>query len=53
MVHMTLNLGFKYLGTVDCGQNMKFVDQITGSARNRTYWVRMTSYGPYDFKFGI
>jgi hypothetical protein len=53
MVYMTLNLEKKYPGTVECGQYMKFVDQVTGCARNGTHWVRMTSYGTNDLKFGI
>jgi hypothetical protein len=53
VVHMISNLEFKYLGIVDCGQNMKFVYQVTGSARNGTYWVRITFYEPNDLKFGI
>jgi hypothetical protein len=32
---------------------MKFVDQITGSVRNGTFWKWMTSYGPKDLKFEL
>jgi hypothetical protein len=47
------NLRFKYIGAVDCGQYMKFVDQVTENVWNRAHWVRMTLYSPYDLKFNL
>jgi hypothetical protein len=35
---------------IDCGQNHKFVEQMTRSAGNGAHWVRMTFHNPYDLK---
>jgi hypothetical protein len=53
IVDMTCNLRFRHLRALDCGQYIKFVDQVTGSARNGAHWVRMTSDDPNNLKFGI
>jgi hypothetical protein len=51
MVQLTWNLGLGHLEALDCGQYMKFMDQVTGSALSGAHWVRMTSYGLNDLKF--
>jgi hypothetical protein len=50
---MNGNSGFRYLEAVDCGHKVGIVDQVIESAGSGTYRVRMTFYGPYDWKFGI
>jgi hypothetical protein len=52
MVHLTWNLGLRYIEAVDCEQNLGIVDQVTRSVENGTHRVWMTSNGAYDLKFG-
>jgi hypothetical protein len=50
---MNWNLVHILAKAIEMTFDIKFEDQIIGSAWNGAHWVRITSYDPYDLKFGI